>query len=72
MITDAFPDHAILGEEGGVSGNTSSDYLWCVCSESISVAGSGAGVLLCILTVSTSAVFMPKTKIYMKRTCGVT
>ena len=28
VITDAFPDHAILGEEGGVSGNTSSDYLW--------------------------------------------
>lgn len=44
MITDAFSNHAILGEEGGVSGNTSSDYLWCVCSESISMAGSGAGV----------------------------
>eukprot|EP00210_Caulerpa_lentillifera_P005259 g5026.t1 len=29
-IQRAFPDHAILGEEGGVFGNTSSDYLWCV------------------------------------------
>jgi len=29
-IRKAFPDHAILGEEGGVSGDTSSDYLWCV------------------------------------------
>jgi hypothetical protein len=26
----AFPDHALLGEEGGVSGDTSSSYLWCV------------------------------------------
>eukprot|EP00884_Botryococcus_braunii_P005618 jgi/Botrbrau1/15057/Bobra.118_2s0005.1 len=30
VITEAFPDHAILGEEGGVVGNTASDYLWCV------------------------------------------
>ena len=30
IISAAFPDHAVLGEEGGVSGNTSSDYLWCV------------------------------------------
>lgn len=30
IISEAFPDHAILGEEGGVSGNTSSEYLWCV------------------------------------------
>ncbi|GMH41162.1 hypothetical protein BSKO_09072 [Bryopsis sp. KO-2023] len=29
-LRSAFPDHALLGEEGGVSGNTSSDYLWCV------------------------------------------
>ncbi len=26
----AFPDHAILGEEGGVSGNPQSEYLWVV------------------------------------------
>ncbi|GIL82138.1 hypothetical protein Vretimale_7104 [Volvox reticuliferus] len=25
-----FPHHALLGEEGGVSGNTNSPYLWCV------------------------------------------
>ena len=25
-----FPSHAILGEEGGVSGDTSSGLLWCV------------------------------------------
>ena len=30
VIRAQFPEHAILGEEGGVSGNTSSDYLWCV------------------------------------------
>ncbi|KAG7672711.1 hypothetical protein Ndes2526B_g08758 [Nannochloris sp. 'desiccata'] len=30
IISEAFPDHAILGEEGGVFGNTASDYLWCV------------------------------------------
>jgi myo-inositol-1(or 4)-monophosphatase len=30
VIRASFPDHAILGEEGGVSGDTSSDYLWTV------------------------------------------
>lgn len=30
VIAEAFPDHAILGEEGGVTGNTASEYLWCV------------------------------------------
>lgn len=30
IIREAFPDHAVLGEEGGVSGDTSSEYLWCV------------------------------------------
>lgn len=30
VIRGAFPYHAVLGEEGGVSGDTSSDYLWCV------------------------------------------
>ena len=30
IIRGAFPQHAILGEEGGVSGDTNSDYLWCV------------------------------------------
>lgn len=30
VIRAAHPGHAILGEEGGVSGDTSSDYLWCV------------------------------------------
>lgn len=30
VIRESFPNHAILGEEGGVSGDTSSDYLWCV------------------------------------------
>lgn len=29
-IRAAFPDHALLGEEGGVTGNTASDYLWVV------------------------------------------
>ena len=30
MLREAFPDHALLGEEGGVSGNTASEYLWCI------------------------------------------
>lgn len=30
VITRHFPNHAILGEEGGVSGDTSSEYLWCI------------------------------------------
>lgn len=30
VIRDTFSTHGILGEEGGVSGNTSSDYLWVV------------------------------------------
>lgn len=30
VIQSAFPDHAILGEEGGVYGDTSSEYLWTV------------------------------------------
>ncbi|KAI3428298.1 hypothetical protein D9Q98_006677 [Chlorella vulgaris] len=30
VIRQAFPDHAVLGEEGGVSGDMNSDYLWCV------------------------------------------
>lgn len=25
-----FGDHLILGEEGGIIGDTSSDYLWCI------------------------------------------
>lgn len=29
-IQAAFPGHAVLGEEGGVSGDTNSEYLWCV------------------------------------------
>lgn len=30
VLRGAYPGHAILGEEGGVSGDTASDYLWCV------------------------------------------
>jgi myo-inositol-1(or 4)-monophosphatase len=30
VLRGAFPGHAILGEEGGVSGDVSSEYLWCV------------------------------------------
>eukprot|EP00775_Hariotina_reticulata_P012474 gene12474-12608_t len=29
-IQHVFPDHAILGEEGGLIGDASSDYLWCI------------------------------------------
>ena len=30
ILKQQFPRHAFLGEEGGVSGNTSSEYLWAV------------------------------------------
>lgn len=30
VVQKNFQDHLILGEEGGVIGNSSSDYLWCI------------------------------------------
>lgn len=30
VITKNFQDHLILGEEGGLIGGSSSDYLWCI------------------------------------------
>eukprot|EP00892_Ulva_mutabilis_P003387 jgi/Ulvmu1/141/UM001_0145.1 len=30
VLRQACPGHAVLGEEGGVSGDLSSDYLWCI------------------------------------------
>ncbi|KAF6135170.1 hypothetical protein GIB67_035241 [Kingdonia uniflora] len=30
VVAENFGDHLILGEEGGIIGNTSSDYLWCI------------------------------------------
>lgn len=30
VLREAFPGHALLGEEGGVEGDTSSPYLWCI------------------------------------------
>ena len=30
VLRARFPSHLILGEEGGVSGDPDSDYLWCV------------------------------------------
>ncbi|MCD9644974.1 Phosphatase impl1, chloroplastic, partial [Datura stramonium] len=30
VVTKNFPDHLILGEEGGIIGDSSSDYLWCI------------------------------------------
>ena len=30
VVQRAFPGHAVLGEEGGVSGDVSSDFLWCI------------------------------------------
>jgi myo-inositol-1(or 4)-monophosphatase len=30
VVRAAFPSHAVLGEEGGVSGDVSSEYLWCI------------------------------------------
>lgn len=30
VVRKSFQDHLILGEEGGLSGDFSSDYLWCI------------------------------------------
>ncbi len=30
VVQAAFPGHAVLGEEGGVSGDITSEYLWCI------------------------------------------
>lgn len=30
VVKEIYPSHAILGEEGGVTGNQESEYLWCV------------------------------------------
>lgn len=40
VVRKNFGDHLILGEEGGVIGDTSSDYLWCI---------DPLGLFLCIL-----------------------
>lgn len=30
VVKKNFKDHLILGEEGGVIGDSASDYLWCI------------------------------------------
>lgn len=30
VVKKNFGDHLILGEEGGIIGDTASDYLWCI------------------------------------------
>ena len=30
VVRERFPNHLILGEEGGVSGDPTSEYLWCI------------------------------------------
>ncbi len=30
VIRETFPHHALLGEEGGASGDVNSDFLWCI------------------------------------------
>ena len=30
VVKKNFKDHLILGEEGGVRGDSSSEYLWCI------------------------------------------
>lgn len=30
VVKKNFRDHLILGEEGGLIGDSSSDYLWCI------------------------------------------
>lgn len=37
VVKKSFPDHLILGEEGGIIGDSSSDYLWCIDPLGISV-----------------------------------
>ncbi len=43
-LSAAFPQHAILGEEGGVLGNVESDYLWWV------ILGSASFVSTMLMT----------------------
>lgn len=30
VVRERFPDHLVLGEEGGVIGDSTSEYLWCI------------------------------------------
>ena len=30
VIRQTFPHHGLLGEEGGVSGDVNSEYMWCI------------------------------------------
>lgn len=52
VIRGAFPNHAVLGEEGGVFGDTSSEYLWCVDpldGTTNFVSGRGRGLTISML-----------------------
>lgn len=43
VVKKNFEDHLILGEEGGIIGDTSSDYLWCIDPLGVSLA-----MLICL------------------------
>lgn len=38
VVKENFRDHLVLGEEGGIIGDTSSDYLWCIDPLGLSLA----------------------------------
>lgn len=41
VVKKNFGDHLILGEEGGIIGDTSSDYLWCIDPLGLSLSSLG-------------------------------
>lgn len=45
VVKRNFRDHLILGEEGGIIGDTSSDYLWCIDPLGLSLSVLGFLVL---------------------------
>ena len=49
VVKKNFDDHLILGEEGGIIGDTLSDYLWCIDPLGLSLLTLGLLFLLCFL-----------------------
>jgi hypothetical protein len=49
VVRRNFGDHLILGEEGGIIGDTLSDYLWCIDPLGLSLLTLCLLFLLCFL-----------------------
>jgi hypothetical protein len=57
VVRRNFGDHLILGEEGGIIGDTLSDYLWCIDPLGLSLSAPGSLFLFCFLLVFFSSLF---------------